>query len=96
MQEAETSFNKILEINPFNEKAYLLKGKLLSEQNELDKAIKLYTEGLELMPQNTVFYQERGHVRLLKGDKEGSIEDMKKAIELDPEQEKSINGEFKN
>lgn len=50
------------------------------EQKEFDQAIEFYTEAIELMPQNAVLYQERGRIRLLKGDKEGSIEDMKKLL----------------
>ena len=48
------------------------------------------------MPENAALYQERGRVRLLNGDKEGSVEDMKKAIELNPESEQQINGKFDN
>ena len=48
------------------------------------------------MPENAALYQERGRIRLLNGDKEGSIEDMKKVIELNPESEQQINGKFDN
>ena len=48
------------------------------------------------MPDNAKLYQERGRARLLKGDKEGSMADLKKAIELNPENENQINGHFKN
>jgi acetolactate synthase small subunit len=87
---------RIVEVNPFNEKAYLLKGEMLMEQKEFDQAIEFYTEAIELMPQNAVLYQERGRIRLLKGDKEGSIEDMKKAIELNPDNEKLNTGNYDN
>ena len=33
---------------------------------------------------------------LLKGDKDGSVEDMKKAIELAPENEMNISGQYNN
>ena len=32
----------------------------------------------------------------MKGDKDGSVEDMKKAIELDPEKEMNISGQYNN
>ena len=94
--EALALLDKVSEINPFNEKTYLLKGELLSEQKEMGKAIDVYTEAIELMPQNAKFYQARGRLKLVQGDKDGSVEDMKKAIELNPENEKQINGNFDN
>lgn len=69
---------------------------MLTEQKEFDKAVELYTEAIELMPQNAVLYQERGRIHLLKGDKDGSVDDMKKAIELNPENEKQITGNYDN
>ena len=34
--------------------------------------------------------------KLLNGDKDGSVEDMKRSLELNPKDEASLNGEFKN
>lgn len=96
IEEAYSCFERIMEINPFNEKAYLLKGEMLIEQKKFGQATELYTEAIELMPQNPHLYQERGRARLLRGDKDGSIEDMKKAIELNPDSEKQINGNYDN
>ena len=41
-------------------------------------------------------YKERGRAKLLNGDKDGSVEDMKRSLELNPKDEASLNGEFKN
>ena len=41
-------------------------------------------------------YKERGRAKLLNGDKDGSVEDMKKSLELNPKDEANLNGEFKN
>ena len=41
-------------------------------------------------------YHERGRAKFLNNDKEGSLEDMKKAMELDPKAEENVNGEFNN
>lgn len=32
----------------------------------------------------------------MNGDKDGSVEDMKKSLELNPKDEANLNGEFKN
>ena len=45
---------------------------------------------------NARLYQERGRVYLLKGDKEKAAADLKRAIELNPESENLITGNFKN
>ena len=39
-----------------------------------------------------------GRAKLMKGDKNGSVEDLKKALELNPEGEEAqkINGKFSN
>lgn len=55
-----------------------------------------YQEAIELIPQEAQLYQERGRVHLLMGDKAGAAEDMKKAIELAPEKENLISGNFNN
>ena len=73
-----------------------MKGEILIEQKELEKAIELYDEALELMPDNAHLYQGRGCARLLNGDKDGSLEDMKKSIELNPDSEKQISGNYDN
>ena len=85
-----------MEVNPFNETAYLLKGEMLNEQKKLTEAEALYTEAIDLMPDKAVFYQERGRIRLLSGNKAGATDDMKKAIEIAPEKEEQISGNFSN
>ena len=65
-------------------------------KKELDKAIAVYDEALEINPNFAQAYHERGRVKLAKGDKNGSMEDMKRAIELAPENGASIDGEYNN
>ena len=91
-----TNIDQVLELNPFNEKAYLLKGSYFLAKKEFDKAIAVYDEALEINPNFAQAYHERGRVKLAKGDKNGSMEDMKRAIELAPENGASIDGEYNN
>lgn len=95
-QEGEACVEQVIALNPFNVKAYLLKGGLLIEEKQLDKALENYQEAIELIPQEAQLYQERGRVHLLMGNKDGAAEDMKKAIELAPEKENLISGNFNN
>ena len=84
------------EINPFNEQAYLYLGQLYINQKKLTEAIGLFDEAIELNPNFAEAYKERGRAKLLNGDKDGSVEDMKKSLELNPKEETGLNGEFKN
>jgi len=59
---------------------------------------ELFDEAIELKPEFARAYSERGRAKLMKGDKNGSVEDLKKALELNPEGEEAqkINGKFSN
>ena len=57
---------------------------------------EVYDEAIEINPTFSLAYQERGRVKLAKGDKVGSMEDMKRAIELSPARGAAISGEYKN
>ena len=86
------------EINPFNEQAYLYLGQLYINQKKLTEAIRLFDEAIELNPNFADAYKERGRAKLLNGDKDGSVEDMKKSLELNPESEEAqkMNGQHSN
>lgn len=95
-EEAETDYRHVTEMNPFNEQAYLYLGQLYITQKKLPEAIGLFDEAIELNPGFAAAYHERGRARLLNGDKEGSIEDMKKSLELNPKEGENLNGQFNN
>lgn len=95
-EEAEADYRHVTEINPFNEQAYLYLGQLFITQKKLPEAIGLFDEAIELNPGFAAAYHERGRARLLNGDKEGSIEDMKKSLELNPKEGENLNGQFNN
>ena len=69
---------------------------LFINQKKLTEAISLFDEAIELNPNFAEAYKERGRAKLLNGDKDGSVEDMKRSLELNPKDEASLNGEFKN
>lgn len=93
---AEADFRRITEINPFNEQAYLCLGRLYTSQKKLTEAIALLDEAIELNPDNPALYHERGRAKLLNGDKGGSMEDLKKELELNPKETDRLNGQFDN
>ena len=60
------------------------------------EAIATFDEAIELNPNFAAAYHERGRAKLLNGDKEGSVEDMEKSLELNPREEAALNGQFNN
>ena len=95
-EQAMGLIDQVLALNPFCEKAYILKGSYFLAKQQFDQAIAIYDEALEINPNFAKAYHERGRVKLAKGDKAGSMEDMKRAIELAPENGANISGEYNN
>ena len=95
-EEAEADYRKVTEDNPFNEQAYLYLGQLYIGLKKLTEAIALFDEAIELNPQFVQAYHERGRAKLLNGDKDGATEDLKKELELNPQESKTFNGEYNN
>ena len=95
-EQALELIDQVLALNPFSEKAYILKGSYFLAKQAFDKALGVYDEALEINPNFAQAYHERGRVKLAKGDKQGSMEDMKRAIELAPENGANISGEYNN
>lgn len=56
----------------------------LESQGNLNGAITLYTEAIELNPDNAEYYYNRGNVCRYVGNYEQAISDFDKAIEINP------------
>ena len=65
-------------------------------EKKYTEAIENFDEAIELKENFCQAYHERGRAKYLNDDKEGSLEDMKKSIELDPTAEENVNGQFNN
>ena len=91
IEAANSDFQQVLDLNPFNEDACILSGQLLIEQ-------KKYDEAIATNPSFAKAYSERGRAKNLKGDKTGAFEDLKKSLELNPESEEAqkMNGQHSN
>ena len=95
-EEAQADYQSVADLNPFNEQAYLNLGQLFISQKKLSEAIELLDEAIELNPNFAAAYHERGRAKLLNGDKDGSVVDMKTSLELNPKEGKNLNGQFDN
>ena len=94
-REAMAFFEKVIELNPFSEKAYEQIALLYECTQQWEQAIDKLNEAIEIN-ETASLYQLRGRIKLEKGDKDGSLADIKKALELNPNTESAINGQFNN
>lgn len=64
----------------------------------MEKAI--FMAGIETLTQaiaespTATLYKERGRLRMLTGDRQGAMDDIRKAAELDPSMLEQLNGKF--
>ena len=93
-EQAQECFNQVLSLNPFNEKAYILSGELYLVNKDFDKALAVYDEAIEINPNFAKAYHQ-GRINCLKETKT-DIWKLKKAIELAPENEMNISGQYNN
>lgn len=79
---------KYMAMNPSNANAIALKAKLLTDMNKDEEAEKLYDEAVKLRPKVGKYYEMRGTGFFRAGDHERAVEELLKAIELEPLNEK--------
>ena len=82
--------------NPSDAAAYKQRALTLCQMQQYDEAMAdlntlidtLHTEDAEV-------FKLRGTLRMNKGDKTGALDDMRKALDLNPELLQQLSGEFK-
>ncbi len=94
--EAIPYYIRMKDLNPFAERAYVAMSEAYAECRQRDASLKTLEEGLELLPESGALYKERGRIRMELGDKAGAMEDVKRAMELLPEEARRVEGAFTN
>ena len=84
-------YNKALELDPNDVKAYNNRGFVHGRQCNYDLAIQDYNKALELDPKSAVVYTNHGIAYSYKGDYDRAIQDYNKALELDPKDAVAYN-----
>ena len=64
--------------------------------HRLDQALQVMDRAVEQLPDHAAVYRERGRIRLLLNDKAGAMDDLKKALQADPETARTLEGHFSN
>lgn len=83
--------------NPSDAEAYKQRAVTLCQMQQYDEAMQdldtlidtLHTDDAEI-------YQLRGTLRMNRGNKQGALDDMRKALDLNPHLLEHLNGEFKS
>ena len=79
-----------------NEDALLLKARIEEAQQNHAFAMEFYGKVIAQNPFNVDAFRERGAIRLAQGDKQGAEEDMKQVLELSPEMQQEVSGDYSN
>ena len=77
-----------------HEDVLLLKARIEAAKGNADEAIRLYGRVIDENPFSIEAFRERGQLRFDSGDKDGADEDMRKVLELDPNQLADVSGEY--
>lgn len=83
-QEAISTLNQAVNLNPGQIEAYLNRGVAYSELNSHASAIANYDKAIELAPNNAEAYYYRGDEYLQAGNAPKALPDYNKAIQLNP------------
>ena len=96
MDGALQNYKKIEELNPFSHEYILKTANVYIKTNKLDKALQMMDDAIENEPDFAEAFKLRGNIKLLLHDEQGSMDDLKKALELAPEEQKDMDGKFSN
>ncbi len=95
-EEAEKNFNATIELDPFQVKAYIGLSALYLRQGKTAEVKQVIEDAMEQNSDTAELYKARGGILLIEGDKAGAAADMKRALELSPEDAQNLTGEFSN
>ncbi len=89
-------YKKMRENDPFNKASVLRENVIYLKQNNLERAINLLDEAIELQPDFSEAYFQRGNIRRQLHDNAGATDDLKRSLELNKKIAAQFNGEYSN
>lgn len=84
VDEALGYFEKSIELNPDDPKAYLHRGFLREQKGDVDKALEDYKKVIELKPEHPDAYSNIANILIDRGDYENALGYINNAIERNP------------
>ena len=94
--EAIEYYEKVKALNPLLPEAYVKLSTAYAANHQLDQSLNCMNEAVEFMPDSSECYKERGRVKLLLNDKAGAMDDVKKALECNPNAAQALDGKYSN
>lgn len=85
LDDAKKIFEGLLALDPYDAYFNAAVASIAQQQERYDDAEKFYARSLELNPYFATAYANRGEMRVTQGDLVAGVQDLQKAIELDPE-----------
>ena len=82
--EALEAFNKVTQEEVANDKDFHLRARLRRIRGEYASALADHERAVAILPEYGFGYADRGITRRLAGDLDGAIEDLARAVSLDP------------
>ncbi len=83
--DARTVFEGLVICNPYDAYFHNMLGAVYQQLDMKDEAAEEYTIALELDPEHLHAYVNRGELLLQNGDFDKALDDLKRAIEMDPD-----------
>lgn len=84
LPEAKIVFEGLLALDPFDAYFNMALASISQQENRPEDAEKLYTRALEINPFSPTAHANRGELRVMQGNLQHGVEDLVKALELDP------------
>ena len=81
-EDAEADYRQVLELDPFNQQAYIYIGKLYLKKERYADAIGVMDDAIEMSPVFAQAYEVRAEAKKLSGDAEGAAKDATAAANL--------------
>ena len=81
-EDAEADYRQVLELDPFNQQAYIYIGKLYLKKERYADAISIMDDAIEMSPVFAQAYEVRAEAKKLSGDAEGAAKDATAAANL--------------
>lgn len=91
---AEAAYESLLALNPFCQEGVLHCADFYRSTARYEKALQVCNEAIELEPDFALAYRLRSDIKKDMNDEAGAAEDLRKSLDLQPEEGASTDGEF--
>lgn len=91
---AEAAYESLIALNPFCQEGVLHCANFYRSTANYEKALQVCNEAIELEPGFALAYKLRSDIKKDMKDEAGAAEDLRKSLELQPEEGASADGEF--